>query len=204
VLVLLDGVDSLRPPQFGYTGDWIKRLGETGYQVTPLEPARITGGTSLRDVGLIVIGYPATLSDSALQIVRQSKLPVLTAEPRLVHALGLGFNLDPAQPTRTVAGRTVEIEGGASPVTRGFSGETVVANGEVSRAPIVANGTVLGWVNDGGQKRAVWSVTGQTMYLGFWASGNGQNHNEAYWTLFDRSVRLLLGRDPLAAPPAAR
>ncbi|HEX2034002.1 MAG TPA: anti-sigma factor [Chloroflexota bacterium] len=197
VLVLLDGADSLRPPQYGFTGDWIRRLNDTGYAVTPLEPARISAGASdLKDFSLIVIGYPATLSPTALQAVRASRLPILNAEPRLVQALGLGMNLDPEQPTRDFSGNTVEIAGQASPITRGLSGETVLANESLHRTPIVANGAVLGTITENGAKRAVWSVTGTTMYLGFWRSANGHNHNGLYWTLFDRSVLWLLGRDP--------
>ena len=200
VLVLLDGAQNLRAPQFGFTGDWIKRLNDTGYDVTPADPSGITGSTNLKDFSLIAIGYPATLSDAAIQNVKASKLPVLNAEPRLVQALGMGLNVDPQQPTRMVAGRTVEVTGTASPVTRGFTGETVVG-AELFRTPIVSNGTVLGQITDGNQKRTVWSVTGNVMYFGFWNSANGQNHNATYWTLFDRSVLMLLGKDPLAPRP---
>lgn len=197
VLVLLDGVESMRTPQYGFTGDWIKRLTATGYAVTAVEPARISSGSvRLNDFTLIVIGYPATLSESALQAIRQSKLPILDADPRLVQPLGLGLNVDPAQPTRSSSGKTIEIAGQAGPITRGFSGETVVANETLYRTPIVASGTVLAWVSDGSRRYAVWSITGSTMYFGFWWSNTGQNHNAAYWTLFDRSVAVLLGRTP--------
>lgn len=197
VLVLLDGADALRPPQFGFTGDWIKRLNETGYAVTPLEPARISSGRyDLKEFNLIVIGYPATLSPSALEAVKASRIPVLNAEPRLVQALGLGHNVDPQQPMRDVPGKSVDIAGQASPVTGGAGGEIVLAYDTLHRTPIVAGGAVLGTVNDGGQRRTVWSVTGTTMYFGFWRSAGGQNHNATYWALFDRSVLWLLGRDP--------
>ncbi|MGH2366969.1 MAG: hypothetical protein ACRDI2_02125, partial [Chloroflexota bacterium] len=198
VLVLLDGVESLRAPEYGHTGDWIKRLNDTGYAVTPLEPDRISSGSvNLKDFRLIVIGYPATLSASALQAVKASNVPVLNAEPRLVQALGLGLNVDPAQPARSVSGKSVDIAGQASPVTQGFSGDTVLAHNSLYRMPIVASGAVLGWVWENGQKRAIWSVTDNRMYFGFWFSAGGQNHNAAYWALFDRSVLWLLGRDPL-------
>ncbi len=201
VLVLLDGADALRPPQFGFTGDWIKRLNETGYAVTPLEPARISSGRyDLKEFNLIVIGYPATLSPNALQAVKASRIPILNAEPRLVQALGLGHNVDPQQPARDSQGKTVDIAGQASPITGGVGGETVLAQDTLHRMPIVAGGAVLGTVNDGGQKRAVWSVTGTTMYFGFWRSATGQNHNATYWGLFDRSVLWLLGRDPTTVP----
>jgi hypothetical protein len=203
VLVLLDGATNLRTPQYGFTGDWIKRLHDTGYAVTPQEPASISANTNLRDFNLIVIGYPATLSDAAIQAVTSSKVPVLNAEPRLVQRLGLGLNVDPQQPIHMVAGKQVEVAGGANPVTKGFAGETAVANDTLYRTPIVASGTVLGTILDGGRRQAVWSVTGSTMYFGFWWSNTGQNHNATYWTLFDRSVLLLLGKDPLA-PPTAR
>lgn len=197
VLVLLDGVESMHTPEYGFTGDWIKRLTATGYAVTAVEPARISSGSlRLNDFALIVIGYPATLSESALQAIRQSKLPVLDADPRFVQPLGLGLNVDPAQPTRSSSGKTIEIAGQAGPITRGFSGETVVANETLYRTPIVASGTVLAWVSDGGRRNAVWSVSGSTMYFGFWWSHTGQNHNATYWTLFDRSVAVLLGRTP--------
>jgi hypothetical protein len=197
VLLLLDSAAAVRPPQYGFTGDWSRRLSETGYEVTVIEPVQITASTNLGDFRLIVIGYPATLSATALQRVKGSRLPILNAEPRLVQALGLGLNADPEHPVRTVPGRAVEVDGQASPVTRGFAGETVVGNANLQRTPIVSNGTVLARVDDGGQRRAVWSVTGSSMYFGFWLSGSGQNHNETYWTLFDRSVLLLLGRNPL-------
>jgi hypothetical protein len=197
ILFLLDGAAGVRAPQYGFTGDWSKRLSDTGYEVTVIEPAQITAATSLADFRLIVIGYPSTFPDSALQRVKGSKLPILNAEPRLVQSLGLGLNVDPAHPVRMVPGRTVEVDGGASQVTRGFAGEIAVGNANLQRTPIVSNGTVLARINDGGQRRAVWSVTGTSMYLGFWWSGSGQNHNEAYWTLFDRSILMLLGRNPL-------
>lgn len=201
VLVLLDGADALRPPQFGFTGDWIKRLNDTGYAVTPLEPARISSGRyDLKEFNLIVIGYPATLSPSALEAVKASRIPILNAEPRLVQALGLGHNVDPQQPMRDVPGKSVDIAGQASPVTGGAGGENVLAHDTLHRTPIVAGGAVLGTVNDSGQRRTVWSVTGKTMYFGFWSSAGGQNHNVTYWALFDRSVLWLLGRDPTTVP----
>jgi hypothetical protein len=197
VLFLLDGAEDLHPPRYGYTGDWIRRLNDTGYAVTALEPARISSGQyDLKDVDLIVVGYPATLSPSALQLVTGSHKPVLDAEPRLVQALGLGLNVDPQQPARDVPGRSVEIAGQVSPVTGGLNGETVLAAGTLHRIPIVASGAVLASVVEGGQRRAVWSASGRAMYLGVYASDGGQNHNPTYWALFDRAVLWLLGRDP--------
>lgn len=203
VLVLLDGVESLRPPQFGFTGDWVKRLNDTGYAVTALEPSRITGtGVNLQDFGLIVIGYPATMTDAALRAVQQSKASILLADPRLVQPLGLGLNLDPQAPTRNVAGSTVEVAAGsASPVLKGLSGELALAGDTLYRMPIVPTGTTLATITDNGRKQAVWSQNGSAMYFGFWYSNTGQNHTAQYWTLFDRSVLSLLGRDPLAPPP---
>jgi hypothetical protein len=205
ILYLQDGVDGLRPPQYGYTGDWIKRLNDTGYAVTTLEPARISSGRyDLADVNLIVIGYPATLSSSALQLVTSSRKPVLNAEPRLVQALGLGLNVDPQQPARDAPGPSIEVAGQVSPVSGALKGETVLAAGSLHRMPIVASGAVLATVTEGGQKRAVWSASGTSMYLGFYASDSGQNHNATYWALFDRAVLWLLGRDPtpIAIPGA--
>ena len=117
--------------------------------------------------------------------------------------LGLGQNLDPAQPMRRVPGKSLEIPPQAGLVTRGFEGETDVANDTLYRTPIVANGTVLARIADGGQKVTVWSVTGTAMYFGFWYSDTGQNHNGTYWTLFDRSVLFLLDKNPLGPAPGA-
>ncbi|HEU5318320.1 MAG TPA: anti-sigma factor [Chloroflexota bacterium] len=203
VLVLLDGAGSIRPPQFGFTGDWSRRLSETGYDATTVDPSTISGTTNLKEFALIVIGYPTTLPPAALNNVVASKVPVLNGEPRLVQALGLGLNVDPANPIRNVAGTTVDVAGSASAVTRSFGAETVVGAENVFRTPIVSNGTVLATITDGGQRRAVWSQTGNAMYFGFWNSAGGQNHTAAYWTLFDRSVLQLLGKDPLAAPTPA-
>jgi hypothetical protein len=200
VLVLLDGAPSLRAPQFHFTGDWIKRLQDTGYDVTAVDPSSIAGGSAeLKEFSLIAVGYPATLSDALIRTIRASRLPILNADPRLVQTFGLGLNADPAQPAKNIAGRTVDISPSAGPVTRGFSGETIVG-GELYRMPIIANGTILATVVDGTQSRAVWSLTGNVMYFGFWYSANGQNHNATYWTLFDRSILLLLGKDPLVSP----
>jgi len=207
VLLLLDGAGSLRPPAYGFTGDWIRRLGETGYDVTAVDPSTVSATTNLRDFALIVIGYPATLSPQALNNLTANRVPILNGEPRLVQALGLGLNVDPANPIKNVAGKTVDVVSNAGTATRGFASDTVVAADSVYRTPIVSNGTVLATITDGGQKRAVWSVTGSTMYFGFWYSNTGQNHTANYWQLFDRSVLLLLGKDPLAAPtpkPAGR
>jgi len=65
--------------------------------------------------------------------------------------------------------------------------------------PIVASGAVPATLSEGGQRRAVWAVTGTSMYLGVYASEGGQNHNATYWALFDRAVLWLLGRDPTPA-----
>jgi hypothetical protein len=113
------------------------------------------------------------------------------------------MNVDPAQPIRQVAGKTVDVAGQASPVTRGYNGDTTVANDTLYRTPIIPNGITLGSIQDGGRKQTVWSLTGNAMYFGFWWSNGGANHNAAYWTLFDRSVLLLLGRDPLSPISAA-
>ncbi|HEV2124199.1 MAG TPA: zf-HC2 domain-containing protein [Chloroflexota bacterium] len=200
VLVLLDGAPNLRAPQFHFTGDWVKRLQETGYDVTAVDPSSFgTGSADFKDFSLITIGYPATLSDALIRSVKASRLPVLNADPRLVQTLGLGLNADPTQPAKNIAGRSVEVNASGGAVTRGYSGDTIVG-GDLYRMPIVANGTVLATIADGSQKRAVWSLSGNVMYFGFWHSANGQNHNATYWTLFDRSVLLLLGKDPLVAP----
>ncbi len=88
-------------------------------------------------------------------------------------------------------------------MTRGYNGDTALANESLYRTPIVPSGVTLGSIVDGGRKQTVWSVTGNAMYFGFWWSNTGANHNPAYWTLFDRSVLLLLGRDPLGPTPGA-
>src|SRR5262249_47399209 len=113
---------------------------------------------------------------------------------------GLGLNVDPQQPARDLPGRTVDLAGQSSPVLGRLNGETALANDTLHRFPIVASGATLATVNDNGQKRAVWSVTGTTMYLGFYASTGGQNHPATYWALFDRSILWLLGRDPTTIP----
>ena len=200
ILVLLDGAGSLRAPQFGFTGDWIQRLNQTGYDVTAVDPATIGSTTNLKEFALVAIGYPATLSPAAIANVVGSRVPVLNAEPRLVQALGLGLNLNPANPIQNVPGKTVDVAGSAGPITRGFGSDAVLASETLYRVPIVSNGTVLGTVNEGGQRRAVWSMSGTRMYFGFWHSRDGQNHLPAYWQLFDRSVLQLIGKDPLAAP----
>jgi hypothetical protein len=147
---------------------------------------------------LVAIGAPATLSDAAIAVVRASRLPILNGDPRLVQTLGLGVNVDPANPLRQApAGRTLDIVQSGSPVTRGLStGETVVARESLYRTPIVSNGTVLATVLDAGQRRAIWTQTGTSVYLGAWNSSNGANHTDASWSMFDRSVVALLGRDP--------
>ena len=200
VLVLLDGAGSLRPPAFGFTGDWIQRLNETGYEVTAVDPSTVSATTNLKDFALVVIGYPATLPPATIANVVGSKVPVLNAEPRLVQALELGLNLNPANPIQNVPGKTIDVAGSAGPITRGYGADSVLASDNLYRVPIVSNGTVLATVNDGGQRRAVWSVSGSRMYLGFWNSMDGRNHLPAYWQLFDRSVLQLTGKDPLAAP----
>src|SRR4029078_4872759 len=93
-LVAPDGAEGLRAPQYGFTGDWIKRLNDTGYAVTALDPSRITGAGSLKVFAVVLIGYPATLSPTALQAVNDSRLPVLLGDPRLVQPLGVGVNVD--------------------------------------------------------------------------------------------------------------
>ena len=199
VLVLLDGAGSLRPPAFGFTGDWIQRLSETGYEVTAVDPSTIGATTNIKDFALVAIGYPATLSPAAITNVVGSRVPVLNAEPRLVQALGLGLNLNASNPIQNVPGKTVDVAGSAGPITRGFGAETTLAVDTLYRVPIVSNGTVLGTVTDGGQRRAVWSMSGNRIYFGFWYSMDGRNHTPAYWHLFDRSVLQLIGKDPLAA-----
>jgi len=60
----------------------------------------------------------------------------------------------------------------------------------------------LATVLDAGQRRAIWAQTGTSIYLGAWNSSNGANHTDAYWSMFDRSVVALLGRDPGASVSA--
>lgn len=199
ILFVADGAESIRAGQYGLTGDWARRLASTGYEVTTADPARVAWTAStLKGFDLVVIGSPATLSDMAISVVKSSRLPILDADPRLVQTLGLGVNVDPANPLRQAPiGRTIDIVASGSIVTRGLAtGETVVAREAVYRTPIVSNGTVLATVLDGGQRRAVWTQTGTSMYLGAWNSASGANHTDAYWSMFDRSVVALLGRDP--------
>ena len=203
VLYVADGAESIRAGQYGQTGDWARRLATTGYEVTTADPAKVAWTAStLKGFDLVVIGAPATLGDAAISVVRSSHLPILDADPRLVQTLGLGVNVDPANPLRQApTGRTIDLVQSGSNVTRGLStGETVVARETLYRTPIVSNGTVLATVLDAGQRRAVWSQTGSSIYLGAWNSAGGSNHNDAYWSMFDRSVVALLGRDPSARP----
>ena len=203
VLYVADGAESIRAGQYGMTGDWARRMASTGYEVTTADPARVTwSSATLKDFDLVVIGSPVTLGDAAISAIKASRLPILDADPRLVQTLGLGINVDPANPLRQApAGRTIEVVASGSNVTRGLAtGETVVARETVYRTPIVSNGSVLATVLDSGQRRAVWSQTGTSIYLGAWNSGSGLNHTDAYWSMFDRSVVALLGRDPSARP----
>lgn len=199
VIFVVDGAESIRAGQYAQTGDWARRLATTGYEVTTADPSRVAWtATTLTGFDLVAIGAPATLSDAAIAVVRASRLPILNGDPRLVQTLGLGVNVDPANPLRQApAGRTIDIVQSGSPVTRGLStGETVVARESLYRTPIVSNGTVLATVLDAGQRRAIWTQTGTSVYLGAWNSSNGANHTDAYWSMFDRSVVALLGRDP--------
>jgi hypothetical protein len=199
VIFVVDGAESIRAGQYAQTGDWARRLATTGYEVTTADPSRVAWtATTLTGFDLVAIGAPATLSDAAIAVVRASRLPILNGDPRLVQTLGLGVNVDPANPLRQApAGRTLDIVQSGSPVTRGLStGETVVARESLYRTPIVSNGTVLATVLDAGQRRAIWTQTGTSVYLGAWNSSNGANHTDAYWSMFDRSVVALLGRDP--------
>lgn len=206
VLYVADGAESIRAGQYGLTGDWARRLASTGYEVTTADPARVAWSlATLKDFDLVVIGSPATFSDAAIMAIKTSRLPILDGDPRLVQSLGLGVNVDPANPLRQApAGRTIDVVASGSNVTRGMtSGETVVARETIYRTPIVSNGVVLAMVNDSGQRRAVWSQTGSAIYLGAWNSASGSNHTDAYWSMFDRSVVSLLGRDPSARPSVA-
>ena len=203
VLYVADGAESIRAGQYGLTGDWARRLASTGFEVTTADPARVTwSSATLKDFDLVVIGSPSTFGDAAIAAIKASHLPILDADPRLVQTLGLGVNVDPANPLRQApAGRTIDVVTSGSNVTRGLaSGETVVARETIYRTPIVSNGSVLATVLDSGQRRAIWSQTGTSIYLGAWNSGSGANHTDAYWSMFDRSVVALLGRDPSARP----
>src|SRR5262249_48932912 len=93
--------------------------------------------------------------------------------------------------------------GQASPVTRGYNGDTGVAAETLYRTPIVTNGVTVGSIVDNGRKQTGWAVTGDEMYFGVLGRNNGAKPNAADWTLFDRRVLLLLGRDPLGPPPSA-
>lgn len=199
ILFVVDGAELIRAGQYGQTGDWARRLASTGFEVTTADPARVTWSAStLRGFDLVAIGSPATLNDAAISAIKLSRLPVLDGEPRLVQPLGLGVNVDPANPTRQApAGKTIDVVASGSLVTKGLStGETIISRDMVYRIPIISNGVVLGTVSDAGQRRAVWAQTGTAIYLGAWNSGAGANHTDAYWAMFDRSVIALLGRDP--------
>jgi hypothetical protein len=220
VLVLLDGAERVRPPDYGYTGDWVPRLQQTGYGVVARDPRGLPGGgLRLEDFALAVIAFPATLPANVLgeveRAARQRTLPVLVAAPAYVEPLALGRIWDPANPNRTVYGTTVEIDARAAAIAGGLVGPVVLAGGPglevvpyahtLYRTPILPEGTVLGWIADeAGERRAVWSLgpDGTRMYLGVWWSADGRNHNAAYWRLFDGSVRALIAAGRGQPPPA--
>ena len=220
VLVLLDGAESLRPPAYGYTGDWAPRLQQTGYDVVARDPRGLPGGgLRLEDFALVVIAFPATLPANVVgevaRAAQQSALPVLVAATAYVEPLGLGHLWDPANPNRTVYGTTVEIDPRAAAIAGGLVGTVVLAGGPgleavpyahtLYRTPILPAGPVLGWIADeAGERRAVWSLgpNGTRMYFGLWWSADGRNHNAAYWRLFDGCVHALIAAGRGQPPPA--
>ena len=218
VLVLLDGAEALRPPDYGYTGDWIPHLQQTGYDVIARDPGGLpAGGLRFEDFALIIIAFPATLPDNVLEEVQrawqQSHMPVLVAAPTYAVPLGLGQIWDPTNPLRTVYGTTVDLDPNARAIVGdALQGTITLAGGPgledvpyqhtLYRTPIIPLGTPLGWITDeAGQRQAVWAVSpeGTRLYFGLWWSADGRNHNATYWKLFDASVRSLI--DTAQAPP---
>ena len=192
VLYLQDGIDG-EPPGGGQasTRQWLDRLTADGFNVVPINPARVTA-LALGDVGLVVIGFPATLSRETLASIQNSAVPVLNANPIYVPALGLGEHPDPANPGHSVPGIAVQVVPGVAPV-QDLAGVQAVAVTPLERVPIVAAGTVLAALDERGQEQAVWTSSGNRMYFGIRPDSAGGAPTALYWTFLNRAVTQLLG-----------
>ena len=126
--------------------------------MTALEPARISSGQyDLKDVDLIVVGYPATLSPSALRLVTGSHKPVLNAE--------------------LASDSIVEIaprDGGAVCHRHGDEGHAAVVPDE-TESPVLVGlyvGSVTQWFSD--CKKYLQYLNGYEATFGFaYAAGDG-------------------------------
>ena len=193
VLYLQDGIDGT-PSDGGEqasTRQWLDRLTADGFNVVPISPARVTA-LALNDVGLVVIGFPATLSRETLASIQNSAVPVLNANPIYVPALGLGEHPDPANPGHSVPGIAVQVVPGVAPV-QDLAGVQAVAVAPLARVPIVAAGTVLAALDERGQEQAVWTSSGNRMYFGIRPDSAGGAPTALYWTFLNRAVTQLLG-----------
>ncbi len=192
VLYLQDGIDG-EPPGGGQasTRQWLDRLTADGFNVVPINPARVTA-LALGDVGLVVIGFPATLSRETLASIQNSAVPVLNANPIYVPALGLGEHPDPANPGHSVPGIAVQVMPDVA-LVQDLVGVQAVAVTPLERVPIVAQGTVLAALDERGHQRAVWTSSGNRMYFGIRPDSAGGAPTALYWTFLNRAVSQLLG-----------
>ncbi len=193
VLYLQDGIDGAPASgdeQVG-TRQWLDRLRAEGFNVVPINPARVTA-LALGDVGLVVIGFPATLRGETLGSIQNSAVPVLNANPLYAPALGLGEHPDPANPGHSVPGVVVQVVPGVA-LVQDLAGVQAVAVTPLERVPIVAWGTVLAALEEGGHERAVWTSNGSRMYFGIWPASAGGAPTALYWTFLNRAVTQLLG-----------
>ncbi len=194
VLYLQDGVDGARPggDEQVSTRRWLDQLAANGFNIVPIDPARVTT-LALDDVGLVVIGFPATLSPATLGSIQSSAVPVLNANPLYVPALRLGEHADPATPRRSIPGIAVHVAPGVA-LVQDLAGVQAVAITPLERAPIIAQGTVLAALDERrATESAVWSSNGSRMYFGIWPDPAGGAPTALYWTFLNRAVNQLLG-----------
>ena len=193
VLYLQDGIDGAAPDggEQASTRQWLDRLTANGFNVVPINPARVTA-LALGDVGLVVIGFPATLSRETLGSIQNSAVPVFNANPLYAPALGLGEHPDPANPAHSVPGIAVQVVPGVA-LVQDLAGVQAVAMTPLERVPIVAQGTVLAALDERGRERAVWTSNGSRMYFGIWPDLAGGAPTALYWTFLNRAVTQLLG-----------
>ena len=193
VLYLQDGVESAPAGtrQQVSTRHWLEQLTARGFNIVPIDPARVAALT-LDDVGLVVIGFPATLSPATLGSIQGSAVPVLNGNPLYAPALRLGQHADPANPRRSAPGIAVYVAGHV-PLVQDLAGVQAVAVAPMEQVPIVAQGTVLAALDEGGSDSAVWASSGNRMYFGLWPDPAGAAPTALYWTFVNRAVASLLG-----------
>ncbi len=192
VLYLQDGIDGAPGgDEPASTRLWLDRLTANGFNIVPINPARVAG-LALGDVGLVVIGSPATLSGETLASIQNSAVPVLNANPLYAPALGLGTHPDPANPDHSVPGVAVQVMADVA-LVQDLAGVQAVAVAPLARVPIVAQGTVLAALDEQGHERAVWSSNANRMYFGIRSDAAGSAPTALYWTFLNRAVTHLLG-----------